>query len=103
MLNIWHGDNGPFFVIVVSGRFDVDVENGLCRLQMHERNRSMLVHRCDPYVSVADPDALADEFLSRDVTFSEQLTDTEDGLRGFEVQDVDGYVLFFGRPCENLT
>ena len=23
---------------------------------------------------------------------------TDDGLRGFELKDVDGYVLFFGRP-----
>jgi hypothetical protein len=26
--------------------------------------------------------------------------DGDDGLRGFEVQDADGYVLFFGRPKE---
>jgi catechol 2,3-dioxygenase-like lactoylglutathione lyase family enzyme len=24
-----------------------------------------------------------------------------DGLRGFELKDADGYVLFFGRPREN--
>ncbi len=26
------------------------------------------------------------------------LKDTHDGLRGFEIRDPDGYVLFFGRP-----
>lgn len=52
----------------------------------------------DAYVYVPDPDALAEEFASRDVEFLVPLKDTEDGLRGFEVQDVDGYVLFFGRP-----
>ena len=26
------------------------------------------------------------------------LKDTHDGLRGFEVKDADGYLLFFGRP-----
>jgi len=26
------------------------------------------------------------------------LKDTHDGLRGFEICDPDGYVLFFGRP-----
>ena len=26
--------------------------------------------------------------------------DTHDGLRGFELTDPDGYVLFFGRPRE---
>jgi hypothetical protein len=24
--------------------------------------------------------------------------DNDDGLRGFEVKDADGYMLFFGRP-----
>jgi hypothetical protein len=30
--------------------------------------------------------------------FSVALKDTHDGLRGFEICDPDGYVLFFGRP-----
>jgi len=47
-----------------------------------------------------DPDALAKEFASRDVPFFRAINDEpdDDGLRGFEVQDADGYVLFFGRP-----
>ena len=43
-------------------------------------------------------DALAAEYASRNVEFSKPLRDTEDGLRGFELKDSDGYVLFFGRP-----
>jgi catechol 2,3-dioxygenase-like lactoylglutathione lyase family enzyme len=54
--------------------------------------------RWDAYVNVPDPDSLATEFLSRGASFSAPLTDTHDGLRGFELKDVDGYVLFFGRP-----
>lgn len=54
--------------------------------------------RWDAYIGVADPDALAAEFSSRNVEFSEPLKDTNDGLRGFELKDADGYVLFFGRP-----
>lgn len=54
--------------------------------------------RWDAYLYVPDPDALAAEFASRRVEFSAPLTDTEDGLRGFELKDADGYVLFFGRP-----
>lgn len=54
--------------------------------------------RWDAYLSVPDPDALAVEFASRGVVFSEPLKDTHDGLRGFELNDADGYVLFFGRP-----
>ena len=45
-----------------------------------------------------DPDALAAEFSSRNVEFSKPLTDTHEGLRGFEFEDADGYVLFFARP-----
>lgn len=56
------------------------------------------IARWDAYLYVPDPDALAAEFSSREVTFSEPLKDTHDGLRGFELKDVDGYVLFFGRP-----
>ncbi|HEU5162103.1 MAG TPA: VOC family protein [Thermoanaerobaculia bacterium] len=52
----------------------------------------------DAYVHVPDPDALAAELASRDVAFFDPLNDTEDGLRGFALQDADGYVLFFGRP-----
>lgn len=56
------------------------------------------VARWDAYLDVPDPDALAAEFLSRGVPFSEPLKDTADGLRGFELKDADGYVLFFGCP-----
>jgi catechol 2,3-dioxygenase-like lactoylglutathione lyase family enzyme len=61
-----------------------DVEQGLARW--------------DAYLYVPDPDALAAEFSSRDVEFFEPLKVTSDDLRGFEVRDADGYVLFFGRP-----
>jgi catechol 2,3-dioxygenase-like lactoylglutathione lyase family enzyme len=54
--------------------------------------------RWDAYIYAPDPDALAAEFASRGVTFSVPLKDTHDGLRGFELRDTDGYVLFFGRP-----
>jgi hypothetical protein len=49
-----------------------------------------------------DPDALAAKSLSRDVELSVPLKDTDDGLRGFELQDADGYVLFF-RPSSLMS
>ncbi len=52
----------------------------------------------DAFVFVEDPDALAAELASRAVEFHAAITDRDDGLRGFEVRDSDGYVLFFGRP-----
>ena len=54
--------------------------------------------RWDAYLHVPDPDALAAEFAARGVEFSEPLKDTHDDLRGFELKDADGHVLFFGHP-----
>jgi len=54
----------------------------------------------DAYVDVADPDALAAEFASRGVRFSVPLRDDNDGLRGFVIEDIDGYGLFFGHLRE---
>jgi catechol 2,3-dioxygenase-like lactoylglutathione lyase family enzyme len=54
--------------------------------------------RLDAFVYMDDPDALADDFAGRGAEFSSPLQDTHDGLRGFEIRDPDGYVLFFGRP-----
>ena len=52
----------------------------------------------DAYLHVPDPDALAAEFTARGVALWRPLADNSDDLRGFEVQDADGYVLYFGRP-----
>ena len=52
----------------------------------------------DAYVYVPDPDELAREYLASGVGFLQPLKTTDDGLRGFEICDLDGYVLFFGRP-----
>jgi catechol 2,3-dioxygenase-like lactoylglutathione lyase family enzyme len=54
--------------------------------------------RWDAYVYTPDPDALAEELTARGVTFREPLGVNSDQLRGFEVMDADGYVLYFGRP-----
>ena len=56
------------------------------------------IARWDAYLHVPDPDALAAEFLLRNVEFFTTLKDDDDGLRGFELKDSDGYILFFGRP-----
>jgi len=52
----------------------------------------------DAFISVADPDALFEEYSSGGVTFRKPIHNNDDGLRGFEVTDADGYVLYFGRP-----
>ena len=86
----------PFFGIVRRGRAMIMLKGvGVDPLPNYKREPSA---RWDAYFNVPDPDALAVEFASRNVEFSEPLKDTHDGLRGFELKDADGYVLFFGRP-----
>jgi catechol 2,3-dioxygenase-like lactoylglutathione lyase family enzyme len=71
---------------------------GVQAVPNYTRDIQQGIARWDAYLHVPDPDALAAEFLSRGVQFSVPLKDTDDGLRGFELKDADGYVLFFGRP-----
>ena len=72
-------------------------EVGVPPVPNYTRDIKQGIARWDAYVEVPDPDALAAEFASRNVEFFQALADTDDGLRGFELQDADGYVLFFGR------
>ena len=89
-------DDDLFFGIVCRGRAMIMLKDvGVDPLPNYKREPGA---RWDAYLNVPDPDALAAEFASRKVEFSEPLKDTDDGLRGFELKDADGYVLFFGRP-----
>ena len=89
-------ENDPFFGIVGRDGAMLIIKSGKAEpLPNAKRDPEM---RWDAYVSAQDPDALAAEFAGRGAAFSEPLQDTHDGLRGFEITDPDGYVLFFGRP-----
>ncbi|HEV7427134.1 MAG TPA: VOC family protein [Thermoanaerobaculia bacterium] len=88
-----------FFGIVRRGGAQILLKAvGVAPLPNYTRDVGKGIARWDAFVYVADPDALATEFASRNVAFSEPLKDTHDGLRGFELKDADGYVLFFGHP-----
>jgi catechol 2,3-dioxygenase-like lactoylglutathione lyase family enzyme len=88
-----------FFGIVERGRAMIMMKDvGVEPTPNHTRDIGKGIARWDAYVYVPDPDALASEFASRDVEFFVPISDTDDGLRGFEIQDADGYILFFGRP-----
>lgn len=52
----------------------------------------------DAYISTADPDMLFEEYRSNGVVFRQPIQNNSDDLRGFVIEDADGYVLFFGRP-----
>ena len=90
-------DRNPFFAII--GRDGAQIfiksERDVSPVPNSKRHRHL---RLDAFVYAPDPDALAAEFANHGATFSVPLKDTSDGLRGFEISNPDGYVLFFGRP-----
>ncbi|PYX74742.1 MAG: hypothetical protein DMG78_06150 [Acidobacteria bacterium] len=95
-------DRDPFFAIVGrdGAQIFVKSERDIPPLPNSKRHRHL---RWDAFVYTPDPDALAVEFANHGAAFSVPIMDTHDGLRGFEVCDPDGYVLFFGRPRETAA
>jgi catechol 2,3-dioxygenase-like lactoylglutathione lyase family enzyme len=91
-------EDEPYFAILDRDGVRIMIKAILPEVHPSPNPRRHPWARWDAFVHVPDPDGLADEFTSRGVILHEALADTEDGLRGFEVEDVDGYVLFFGRP-----
>ena len=95
-------DDDIFFGIVQRGAAMIILKDiGVDPVPNYTRDIKQGIARWDAYLHVPDPDALAAEFSSRNVEFFTSLKDNEDGddgLRGFEVKDADGYILFFGRP-----
>ncbi len=91
-------DDNPFWAIVGREQISVflkEIAPDIKPIPNHTRHEWA---RWDAYISAADPDALFEEYASRGVAFHQPLRDNDDGLRGFEVKDADGYILFFGRP-----
>ena len=87
-----------FFGIVRRGAAMIMFKDvGVDPVPNYTRDVKKGIARWDAYLQVPDPDALAAEFLSRNIELWVPLMDTGDGLRGFELKDADGYVLFFGR------
>ena len=87
-----------FFGIVQRGAAMIMLKAvGVDPVPNYTRDIKKGIARWDAYLHVPDPDALAAEFSSRNVEFFRPLEDDDDGLRGFEVKDADGYMLFFGR------
>ena len=92
-----------FFGIVERGGAMILLKDiGVEPVPNYTRDIKKGIARWDAYLDVPDPDALAAEFASRSVDFCEPLKDTDDGLRGFELKDADGYMLFFGRVRSTL-
>jgi catechol 2,3-dioxygenase-like lactoylglutathione lyase family enzyme len=91
-------DENPFYAMV--GRDDISImlkaiAPDVKPVPNHTRHKWA---PWDAYISTTEPDSLFEEYRANGVTFTKPIHDNSDDLRGFEIEDADGYVLFFGRP-----
>ena len=96
--DLWHAEppEDPFFAMFGRGGAMLMVKMvDVSPLPNPARHRDA---RWDAYVNAENPDRLYAEVTDRGVVPHVPLGDTEEGLRGFEVKDPDGHVLFFGTP-----
>ena len=90
--------DSPFFAIVGRGPVSVMLKAITPEIKPVPNHTRHEWARLDAWIYVGEPDSLYEEFRDRGVAFWQPLGNDADGLRGFEVADADGYVLFFGRP-----
>jgi catechol 2,3-dioxygenase-like lactoylglutathione lyase family enzyme len=91
-------DDGPFWAIVGRDNISINlkaVAEDVRPIPNHSRHQWA---PWDAYISTTEPDKLFDEYRSNNVPFYKPLHDNSDNLKGFEIEDADGYLLFFGRP-----
>lgn len=91
-------DDDPYFAIVERDAVSLMLKAITPDVQPTPNSSRHPWARWDAYIHTPDPDALAAEFAARGVAFREPLGVNSDNLRGFEIVDADGYVLYFGRP-----
>ena len=93
-------DDGPFVALVEREGARVMLKAIVPEVQALPNHTRHPWAKWDAFVLAPDPDSLFAELSSRGATMRAPLADTDNQLRGFEVQDPDGYVLFFGRPIQ---
>ena len=91
-------DDDPFWAIVGRDHISITIKQISVDIKPMPNHTRHKWARWDAYISTAEPDTLYEEYRSGGVAFRQPIQDDGDGLRGFEVTDADGYVLFFGRP-----
>ncbi|HLX90049.1 MAG TPA: VOC family protein [Puia sp.] len=91
-------DEDPFWAIVGRDQISIMVKAIAPEIKPAPNHTRHPWARWDAYISAEDPDLLYSEYQSRGLGFHQPLQNDNDGLRGFEIADADGYVLFFGRP-----
>jgi catechol 2,3-dioxygenase-like lactoylglutathione lyase family enzyme len=90
--------DGPYWAIVGRDKISIFLKAIAPNIKPIPNHTRHEYARWDAYISTNDPDGLFEEYRSNGVAFHQPIKDDDDGLRGFEVADADGYMLYFGRP-----
>ncbi|MEO3403962.1 VOC family protein [Mucilaginibacter sp. CAU 1740] len=88
-------DDDPFFAIVGRDNISLMLKAAGEPVPNHTRHEWA---RWDAFIHTVDPGILFEEYSRVGATFHQPLKIDGDGLFGFEIEDADGYILFFGRP-----
>ena len=91
-------DDDPYFAIVGRDGVWINLKAITPEIKPVPNHTRHEWARWDAYISVDDPESLFEEYRSKGVVFRQPLMVDSDNLLGFEIDDADGYVLFFGRP-----
>lgn len=84
----------PFFVIVRRDNAQFMLKNITEDLKTFPNPKVHPLARWDAYIYVSNPE----ELFKQKVVFKSKLSETDDEMLGFEVEDPDDYVIFIGRP-----
>jgi catechol 2,3-dioxygenase-like lactoylglutathione lyase family enzyme len=87
-----------YFAIVGRDKISIflkEILPGINAIPNHTRHEWA---RWDAFILTEDPDKLYEEYRSAGISFHDPIRVNGDNLRGFEIKDADGYVLYFGRP-----
>ncbi len=97
--------DAPLFVIVSRGNFTLMLRQ-LQQDNLVRPNRIPFIktgwhtnakEAWDAYVWVDDADLLFEEFKSKNVSIIKPIQNNDYGNRDFEIEDMDGYILCFGK------
>ena len=91
-------EENPFFAIIQRDTVEIIVKETSPDTRPQPNSTLHEWARWDAFIRVSDPDSLFSEFKSLSVSFHEELANTDDGLRAFEIKDNNGYILCFAKP-----
>ncbi|HTK18100.1 MAG TPA: VOC family protein [Mucilaginibacter sp.] len=91
-------EGDPYFAIVGRDKVWINLKAITPEIKPAPNHTRHEWARWDAYISTDDPETLFKEYSSKGVVFHQPLMVNSDNLLGFEIDDADGYRLFFGRP-----